>query len=289
MDRRVGAVLRAVRRRRRLRQSDVARTAGVAASTVSRLERGHLDACTFGTASRVAAALDVRLDVVPRWRGGELDRLLNAGHSAMHEQVARLFASMPAWRFVPEASFSVYGERGAIDVLAWHEARRMLLVVELKTEIVDVQALVGSVDRKRRLATTVGVQRGWAVRNARTSAWVVVADTRTNRARLAAHVALLRAVFPLDGRTIRRWLPDPLVPVGALSFLQIDRTGHAMSVANGSQRVRIESRGPATVSSSTGPRSGAEAEAARRAVTEPGQTYRAAGARLAGRPSSRRA
>ncbi len=87
-----------------------------------------------------------------RWRGGELDRLLNARHSAMHELVAGRFAQLPGWQIVPEASFSIYGERGAVDVLGWHAARGMLLVVELKTEIVDVQDLLASVDRKRRLA-----------------------------------------------------------------------------------------------------------------------------------------
>ena len=102
-------------------------------STVCRIEHGHLASYSFRTADRIAATLGIRLDIVPRWRGGELDRLLNSGHSAMHEVVARRLGAMPGWRFAPEVSFSFYGERGVIDVLAWHEARRMLLVIELKT------------------------------------------------------------------------------------------------------------------------------------------------------------
>ena len=43
----------------------------------------------------------------------------------------------------PEVSFSIYGERGVIDILAWHPGRRALLIIELKTDIVDVNELVG--------------------------------------------------------------------------------------------------------------------------------------------------
>jgi transcriptional regulator with XRE-family HTH domain len=221
MEQRVGSTLRAVRVRRGLRQEDVAAAAGVSTSTVSRLERGHLAWFVFGTSVRVAGALDVRLDVVPRWRGGELDRLLNARHSAMHELLAARFARLPGWQVVPEASFSIYGERGAVDVLGWHAARGMLLVVELKTEIVDVQDLLVSVDRKRRLAARIGADRGWQCRRAVTSAWVVVADGRTNRARLARHTAVLRTTFPTDGRTMAGWLAGPREPISALSFMQI--------------------------------------------------------------------
>jgi transcriptional regulator with XRE-family HTH domain len=252
MEQRVGAAIRVVRCRRGIRQSDLARSAGVSTATISRIERGHMASLPLETAARVASELDVRLDVVARWRGGELDRLLNAGHSAMHEQVARMFGRFPGWQVAPEASFSIWGERGVIDVLAWHSARRMLLVIELKTAIVDVQDLISTIDRKRRLAAEIASARGWGTPEAGgaptpdaigagvcTSAWVIVADTRTNRARLAAHVSVLRAAFPADGRTMRGWIPDPQQPVAALSFLQITSAGKRMSSRGGLQRVRI--------------------------------------------------
>ncbi len=137
-DQRFGATLRAVRVRRRLRQSDVAGVSRVSTSTVSRIERGHLDSLSLGAIRSVARAMDIRLDLTPRWRGGELDRLVNARHSALHETLAQGFRTMPAWTVMPEVSFSIFGERGVIDVLAWHEASRALLVVELKTDVVDV-------------------------------------------------------------------------------------------------------------------------------------------------------
>ncbi len=249
MEQRVGSTLRAVRTRRGLRQEDVAAAAGVSRATVSRLERGHFAWFTFGTTVRVASALDVRLDVVPRWRGGELDRLLNARHSAMHELVAARFADLRGWQVVPEASFSIYGERGAVDVLGWHAARGMLLVVELKTEIVDVQDLLASVDRKRRLAARIGGERGWQCRRALTSAWVVVADGRANRARLARHVAVLRTAFPTDGRTMAGWLADPREPISALSFMPISHPPNAGQGRARGPKARGRALGPEAANS----------------------------------------
>ncbi len=127
---RVGSIIRAVRLRHRWRQVDVASRAGVSPTTVSRIERGRFDRFTVGTILRVCAALDSRVDWIARWRGGELDRMLNAGHAALHETVARRLVAT-GWRVSPEATFSIFGERGAIDLLAVHPSTGTLLVVEL--------------------------------------------------------------------------------------------------------------------------------------------------------------
>ena len=242
-DLRFGAVVRAVRIRRGWRQVDLAEKARVSPSTISRIERGHFDRLSLVVIRRVAAALDIRVDLIARWRAGDLDRLLNAKHSALHEQVARMFrADLPAWIMEPEVSFAVYGERGVIDILAWHSGRRALLVIELKTDIVDVNDLVGGVDRKRRHARTVAMARGWDP--ATVSVWVIVAAGRTNRARVAAHGAMLRAAYPTDGRGIMRWLRDPAASVAALSMWQNVQPGTAMADLSSVRRVRSRNRGP---------------------------------------------
>ena len=142
---------------------------------------------------------------------------MNSKHSQLHESLARWFGDeLPDWVLRPEVSFAVYGERGVIDILAWHPGRRALLVIELKTDIADVNELVGGVDRKRRLATGIARTIGWEPESV--SVWVVVAAGRTNRARIAAHGTMLRAAFPMDGRSIRSWLGDPKGPVAALSM-----------------------------------------------------------------------
>ena len=217
--------LRAVRVKRGWRQADLASAAGVSQSTVSRIEVGNFDEMPLVVLRRVAGALGIRLTVEARWRGGELDRLLGARHSAMHEEVARLFATMPDWTAVPEVTFAIYGERGAIDILAWHAASRSLLVIELKTEIVDVQELVGTLDRKVRLAAKIAAERSWSP--ASVSVWLLVAEGPTNRRRVEAHGSMLRGAFPIDGRSITAWLRAPQGRVAALSFLSSTRPANA--------------------------------------------------------------
>ena len=216
-DTRLGSAVRLLRHRRGLTQAALAARAGVSAPSISRIERGHIDSFAVRTIRAVANELDIRVDVVPRWRSGDLDRLLNHRHGAFHEIVARWFgAKLPAWILAPEVSFSIYGERGVIDILAWHPGRRALLIIELKTDIVDVNDLAGSADRRRRLARKIAAERGWDPVSV--SVWVVVAPGRTNRRRVAAHQAMLRSAFPADGRAIGTWLRDPVGPVSALSF-----------------------------------------------------------------------
>lgn len=237
---RLGSVFRAVRIRNRWRQVDVAVRAGVSASSVGRVERGRGDTVSMRTLLAIAGALDIRVDFEPRWRGGELGRLLNAGHSAMHEQLARRLARLPDWLAQPEVSFAIYGERGVIDILAFHPASRALLVIELKTELVDVQAMIGTVDRYLRLARRIAAERGWHA--ASVSGWVILRGTMTNRRRVAAHANVLRAAFPADGMAMRRWLRKPVGSLRALSFLSDRHPGTVSGSTAGVRRVRTPAR-----------------------------------------------
>ena len=155
----------------------------------------------------------------------------------MHEEMARRFTLLPAWLTQPEVSFAFYGERGVIDVLAFHPGRNALLVIELKTELVDVQALIGTVDRYLRLARKIAGERGWVARSV--SGWVVLRDTMTNRRHVAAHAGVLRIAFPHDGMMMRRWLREPAGSLRALSFLSDRPQGNASSPQPGRRRVRV--------------------------------------------------
>lgn len=216
-DQRIGAVLRAIRIRKRWRQSDLAARARVSPTVVRRIEHGDSASVPLGKVRRVASALGARLEAFVRWDGADLPRLLDERHAAMHEAVAGMFAALEGWIFEPEVSFSIHGERGIIDVLAWHRGRRMLLVIELKTEIVEVGMLLGKMDQRRRLAANVARRYGWDP--VAVSTWVVIADGRTNRRTVASHRTVLRQKFPVDGRSVRRWLRDPRERIDALGFL----------------------------------------------------------------------
>ncbi len=182
-----------------------------------RIERGRVAGVPIVKVRRVAAALDARIDMNVRWQGGDLDQLTNSRHAAMHEVMARFFAMRPPWTAEPEVSFSIWGERGTVDILAWHPSANALLVVELKSELVDLNELLGKLDRKRRLAAQIAGARGHAP--ARVGVWVVVADSRTNRRAVAAHATAIRSKLPIDGRGVVRWLDQPDRALGALSFL----------------------------------------------------------------------
>jgi transcriptional regulator with XRE-family HTH domain len=215
-DQRVGAVFRAVRIRRGLRQADVASRGRVSSSMVSLIEPGHIGSATLNRLRSVANVLEIRLDVLARWRGGDLDRLLSSKHAALTEDVARWITGLPGWAVFPELSFAYYGERGVIDLLAWHASSRTLLVIGIKTEIVDLQEMLGTLDQKKRFAAKVGRDRGWNPRAVAT--WLVVAESTANRRHVAAHRSLVRSALPASGFEMRTWLRHPSDAIHGCSF-----------------------------------------------------------------------
>lgn len=215
-DLRLAAIIRAVRKRRSLTQADLARLAGVSHATVSLVERGHCENLSLRRIRSIAASLDVRVELVGRWRGGEVDRLLCRRHSMLGEKFAAFLLAHNGWAVEPEVSFSVYGERGVIDQLAWHAGTTHVLVVELKTSLVDVNELLGTLDRKHRLARTIAAERGWPA--AAVSVWLIVDDTKTNRRHAAEHRTLLRTRLPLDGRQLGSFLDRPTIATAGLAF-----------------------------------------------------------------------
>ena len=173
---------------------------------------------TVATLDRVATALGARVSVRLLWQGELLDRLRDEAHAAIVEQVlAVLVASR--WLAATEVSFSVFGERGSIDVLAFHAETGALLVVEVKSVVPDVQATLVTLDRKERLAKGIAAERGWTARSV--GRLLVIRDLRTARRRVGAHALTFGNAFPDRGWEVRRWLaaPDVTRPLRGLWFL----------------------------------------------------------------------
>jgi transcriptional regulator with XRE-family HTH domain len=203
---RFGRAVRALRRRRRWRQEDLAGAAGVSRSQVGRLERGESRALTLETVDRVAGAVGASADLLLRWQGEGLDRLLDEEHARMVEAVVRRLRAL-GWDVAVEVSFSRFGERGSIDVLAWHPEHRALAVFEVKSVTPDMQAMLVGLDRKARLGPVIARERGWEPEVV--AKVLVIGDTRTNRRRLEAHAATVAAALPAGTRQVQRWLADP--------------------------------------------------------------------------------
>lgn len=86
-------------------------------------------------------------------------------------------------------SFNQYGERGRYDLLAFHPATGIVLVVEIKTAVGDVQATLGILDVKVRLALDIARQHGWSEPRIAIPA-LVIADERQQHRVLHQHAAL---------------------------------------------------------------------------------------------------
>jgi hypothetical protein len=181
------------------------------------VERGDLDGISFGSVEKVVAALGGELDMRIRWRGEELDRLLDATHAAMGETLVRMLTDL-GWECATEVSFWIRGEKGVVDVLAWHPATGRLLVVEDKSVVPDLQSMLSSLHRKVRLSREIAAQRGWRVTG--TGSALVLAATAANRARAEKFAATLKTALPQDARQLRKWLTDPAgLSPAALWFL----------------------------------------------------------------------
>jgi len=230
-----GRGVKAMRLRKRWRQDDLAAAAHVSRGVIARIEQGHAARVTIETLDKVAAALGGRVACRLTWNGEGLDRLLDAEHAAIVEAVVRVLRSAD-WLVATEVSFNHFGERGSIDVFAFHAESRVVLVVEVKSVVPDVQATLVTLDRKERLAREIARERGWdAVAVARL---LVIADNRTARRRIETHAATFGNAFPDRALAVRRWLaaPDARRALRGLWFL----SGESHTVTK--QRVRRPGR-----------------------------------------------
>ena len=235
-DRRIGRVILVLRQRRGWRQEDLAARSGVSASAISGMERGRVDRYTLATVRRVLDALNASADLDVRWGGrGDVDRLLDADHARLMQTWADRH-QQAGWDVWSEASYSVYGERGRIDLLAFHAASGVLEVTEGKSGIWDVQDTIGRLDVKMRLAPRIAAQRGWKVR--RVVGALVVVDGRTARRRIAAHAALFGR-FDTRGRAAHVFVRDPRRAAdGLLVFVPLPYANHGGLRRAGQLRVR---------------------------------------------------
>lgn len=161
-------------------------------------------------ATELGAYLSVELRV-----SGERP-LSDARHAALQNECAAQLRR-DGWLVATEASFNHYGDRGRIDVLAFHPTLRFLLVIEIKSRIQDVQDTLGRLDVKKRVAPTLARDRGWHAGTIVPA--LIVREDRTSRRRVAEHAALF-AAFGMRSRAARAWLRHPQLPApeGILVF-----------------------------------------------------------------------
>lgn len=176
---------------------DLARACGVSRTTISRIELGRGGLLAVRTLEQVATALGARVRCQLDWNGEAMDRLLDEAHARLVERIVR-WLDRSGWQSSVEVSFNVFGERRSVDVLALHPPSGCLLVVEAKTVVPDLQAMLTSLDRKARLGIRIAGEQGWKA--LAVSRLLVISEARTARRRVAAVEARSGELFPTEPR-----------------------------------------------------------------------------------------
>ncbi|MEO8470395.1 MAG: helix-turn-helix transcriptional regulator [Chloroflexota bacterium] len=241
---RLGRTIRALRIRQGLRQKDLGRRARVSQSLVSRIERGAIDSVGLRVVDDLVQKLGGDLRVAIRWRGGDIDRLMDEGHAALMGRAASML-ERAGWSVRPEVTFANYSDRGSIDLLAWHPGTSTVVVVEIKTELTSIEETLRTHDMKTRNALKIARERaGWVGRVA--SRLLVLPDSSTTRRRANRHDLVLRRAYPITGVAARAWIREPTGAVGILMFLPLTTATRGRCGPVGRRRVRVPESGSAT-------------------------------------------
>lgn len=203
--RRTGAEVKSARIGLAMSHRAVGRQAGVAGSTVERVERGwpcvQIDTlCAIGRA--------VGLDIVVRAYPGRPPSLRDSGQLALAEQLhAEAHSSL---RCLFEAAAGDHGEAADMLFLAAEE----LVHVELERMAGDFQAQYRS----------AALKRDWlAARHARPVRLVIaLEDTERNRLAVRRHASLIRSALPAGTREVLRALRSG-TPLGRDGLIWIRR------------------------------------------------------------------
>jgi transcriptional regulator with XRE-family HTH domain len=217
-DARLGRLVRALRQRRGWRKLDLARHAGVGMGTVANVELGRIGRMQISTLRTVLAPFGLSYESYVRGLGADEDRVLDEHHATLMGISASWLATC-SWEVRPEVSYSEFGERGSVDLLAWHASSASLLVIEVKTELASVEATLRKLDEKVRLAPAICARLGW--RPTSVSRLVVLPDDRTQRRRVLAYASVLDRAYPARTREVRAWCRRPTGQIAGLMFLAV--------------------------------------------------------------------
>lgn len=205
----VGRTLLATRLELRLPQRELAARADVSQALICAIERAQISDLPISTLAKVLDGADIEFELVLRPPHAETDgRQRDPAHARCVAHV-RSRLEQAGWQVATEVEVVSGRSHGWIDVLAYHPAEHVLLVIEVKTEIRDV----GAVDR----------QLGWYVRSAWDAAhrlgWrpravvgsLLILTTEENDERLRARGTYAQG-YPVRARELAAFIADPSRP-----------------------------------------------------------------------------
>ncbi|MBI3751978.1 MAG: helix-turn-helix domain-containing protein [Chloroflexi bacterium] len=214
-------VVRTSRRTRRWTQQRLADELGVSQSQIARLERAQLARVPLITASRTLEILGGRLDArfIGPTAGAPSQRDL--AHARCVAYVARRLVAA-GFEVATEVEVGDGRWVAFADILAFHPRERVLLVIEVKTEIHDLGDLDRQVGVAARGAWLAAQVRGWRPRLALST--LVVLATEANDRRLADNRGYLDRRYPIRARQLRAIVtgaPND-IPRGARCLAMVD-------------------------------------------------------------------
>lgn len=191
-------------------QRELADRAGVAQATLCRVKSGVAGSVDMVTVGRLLGALGLRASIdIDDFRLDDRRRQRDAVHAQVNGTVARCLERC-GWRTAMEVLIGEGDPRGWIDLLAFREADRALLVEETKTDIPDMGGLQRSVAFYERMAMSAARRLGWRPRHM--AVLVVLLDSETVARRLVDNREVVRRAFPAPIRGTSAWLADPACP-----------------------------------------------------------------------------
>lgn len=228
---RIARQLVAIRRRAGQTQAQLAVAARVPRRDVQAVESGRAEVVRLGRLEAMFAASGGGARLATWWNGAAVDRLVDEAHAAIVEHAVALMQRR-AWTTDVEVSFSEYGERGSIDILACRRDWGAILVGEVKSEIGSLEETNRRLDVKVRLVPKIATERfGWAPRVV--GRVLILPERGSLRRLIARHERTMAAAYPAASRDVRAWLRRPDAPIRGLWFLSIARHPSTMTPKGG--------------------------------------------------------
>ena len=216
-DLKLAALLRLIRKRQGKTQEVLAELAGVPLRDLVRVENGDVGRVAFSRVRRVFDAVGGKARIWTYFNGESADRLLDERHALLVDKACRICGALQ-WLTLVEASFSEYGERGSIDLLAARERHRAVAICEVKSAFGSLEEMNRSLDAKVRLASVVAEKRlGW--RPQHVGRILIVPRDTTVRRQVERFEATMNAVYPARTREVRAWLRRPTTDIAGIWFV----------------------------------------------------------------------
>jgi len=197
---RFGASVRAVRVALGLSQRALAGRIGRSQPYVSLVERGRIAGLSIAEAEAICRALGATFVLgieAPVLVAGPRQR--DAAHARCVAYVARRLIRH-GWMVRREVIIGMPGRPGWIDILAYNPVSRVLLVIEVKTELADLGGLERQLSWYSKEARLACRNLDWVP--SRVVAAALVLATAANDDRIRANAESLRQVFPTRWREL---------------------------------------------------------------------------------------